>query len=510
MRIVLLNPPSKLLQRGEHLGLGYLAAVLRHAGHQVEILDAFLCEQNLCEALSLLNERAFDLLGVTVNAANLSEALTISRIVALGNENCHVVFGGVHASLCYETLLQKVPWLNWVVLGEGERTVVELVNCLEAGRDWRQVPGLAYRQGNHVSMTAPRELIANLDQLPFPARDLLETVKKRGASCYISASRGCPWNCSFCAIQTAYRFTRGARWRARSVQNTIDEIETLHRNSGVADFYFVDDNFLGHGERGRARARELAREILQRRLDCKLRFSCRAKDVDRELFGLLKKAGLVEVFIGVESGVERALKTLSKGSSVQDNVRALSILTDLRIKCDVGLILIDPFTTVEEVRENLGFLKPLDGAFVSLHNITASLEVYQGTPVQKALTSRGLVHSSSWAWQYQVVDSQVETLRRLANQRRSSPLKLLTSIWHMKEHAPEGSLLQIELDGLLREIKGVEIDYAERLLEFACGDSQSPISVEDETRSNLHRISEKLKTIILKYGLESQPLIGEQ
>jgi anaerobic magnesium-protoporphyrin IX monomethyl ester cyclase len=511
MKIVLLNPPSNLIQRGEHLGLGYLAAVLRRAGHEVEIVDAFLREQNICEVLAILNDRSFDLLGVTINAANLSPALTLSQIVALGDERCRIVFGGIQATLCYETLLQNVPWLDWVVLGEGERTLVELVNCLDGDHDWRHVPGLAYRQGDRVITTPPRKLISDLDELPFPARDLLDEAKSRGWSCYISSSRGCHWQCSFCAIRAAYRFTPGKRWRARSIQNTVDEMETLYWERGITDFYFVDDNFLGPGKRGKERARLLAQEILRRGIRCKLRLSCRASDVDRELFSLLKEAGLVEVFIGVESGVERALGTFNKGISVQGNVQALTILTDLRIKSDVGFILLDPFTAVEEIAENLAFLKQFDGAYVCMHNVTASLEVHEGTPIQTLLASQGLLTGSPLDWQYQAIDPRVETLRRLVAKRKSSPLKLLMSIWRVKEQVSEGSLLELELNGLLREIQQVEIGYAEQMLNFARGDFQGgdPASIEEDTRSNLHRIGEEFGAIAAEFNFDSALTMGE-
>ncbi len=452
MKIVLLNPAHSGIRpedEEEHLGLGHLAAVARRLGHEATIIDGtphrWPPARVAKEALS--GGALPDLVGVSVVFQELiPAAMEIVRKLRAGGFGGHVVVGGHPATFLYRELARDFEGFDSVAVGEAEETFADLLGALDRGEDWTRVPGLvpaarvramsgaaapwavgaASRppEGDALAPAfTPRPLVADLDSLPFPARDTLPLflARSRGVKrASILRSRGCYGSCSFCDTRAFYAFSAGPAWRARSAAGVVDEMEALVRDHGVEAIRFWDDNFMGPGKRGREAAEELAHEIIRRRAGglgrVPFSFECRVNDVESDLFRLLREAGLDRVFLGIEAMTERQLAFYNKKVTVEQNRRALAVLAELGIKVTIGMIMFDPDTTVDELTTNLAFLKEAFGGAGEVKEQVArpwnKLEVYAGTPIERTLREAGRLRGDYIRYDYGFSDPAVERIYR--------------------------------------------------------------------------------------------------
>jgi radical SAM superfamily enzyme YgiQ (UPF0313 family) len=228
-------------QHQGNLGLGYLAAVLRQYGYSVQVVDI---EQAPEDILRLALEIKPLLIGFS-----LIFQFFIDRFGALAQAmravgiDCHFTMGGHFPSLSYQQTLELVPQLDSVVRFEGETTLVELVDAISTGSDWRGVHGIAYCDDGQVIATPARALVENLDELPFPERNYEPQVMLGRNLMPIIASRGCARTCSFCSIHTFYRAAPGKIVRTRKPSEVVREMRMLYEERGVRIFLFQDDDF---------------------------------------------------------------------------------------------------------------------------------------------------------------------------------------------------------------------------------------------------------------------------
>jgi radical SAM superfamily enzyme YgiQ (UPF0313 family) len=269
-----------------------------------------------------------------------------------------------------------------------------------------------------VVVNRPRRLIADLDQLPFQARDTLSEVMRRGGFASVITSRGCYGNCSFCSVNAFYARAPGSKWRFRSPEHVGREVEWLADRWGVEVFVFNDDNFIGPGRLGRERAYRIGDEILKRGLDIKFAIPAAVNDVDEDLFRHLKKAGLRSVFLGIESMVQGDLDLLNKHTTVEQNEEAIRTLDELGIFYQIGFIMFYPSTTLEEVKHNLTYIKDkiLMNSYCGTQVFTGDLRILQGTALEKFFKNKDLVRKERFHYTYRIEDWRVEQLRQLMDQ----------------------------------------------------------------------------------------------
>ena len=189
--------------------------------------------------------------------------------------------------------------------------------------------------------------------------ELLGPVPPRERVGYLLGSRGCYAGCCFCGIPAFYRYSGGMGWRGRSPEAVVNELCTLSETFEIRRFAFLDDNFIGPGEAGQERAREIADLILRRGLHIEYFFCCRLSDVRRDTFERLKESGLEGVGMSVESMNQDSLNLLGKGLRVDAIYPTLGLLDRMGIRCEVNLIFFDPYATLEGVRKNLALLEYL-------------------------------------------------------------------------------------------------------------------------------------------------------
>jgi len=415
LRVVLINTPHSGIRPGEELeslGLGYLASALRQQGHDVTLIDGTLERLTPRAIRERLVGKAYDWAGLSILfQESIGKAAQVAAAVKDALPRARVVAGGQPATFLYRELLDRYPALDGVVLGEGEDVVGAL------GQEWGEnLPGLAFRHRGEIVAGERPALVEPLDRLAFPARDLLPLASAHNRTAQISRSRGCWGRCTFCSLRAFYGRAPGPAWRCRGAENVLAEIELLVSRYKIQTINFVDDNFIGPGERGRLEARRLADTLLDAGTGIRFSLACRADDVEWDLFSQLRAAGLFRVFLGIESGVQGVLDRFGKRTTVEQNRSALELLGKLGIEPVVGYIMFDPDSTMEEFQASLAFLEQVFGSLAQARKYVSLplnvLEVYSGTPIASRLQQEGRLRGDLLGYTYHIPDARVRWLVR--------------------------------------------------------------------------------------------------
>ena len=389
MKVLLLLPPNvdviepfKSQQRkpeplvwGFPLGIGYIASVLEQNGFEVELLDA--CSESLSiETIKSRIQRSTpDAVGIGMLTQIAKTAVATAHAIKEIDPQIPVFTGGPHATFDYYDLLQNYPF-DCVVLGEGESTTLELMQALKGRLPVEDIKGLAFRSGQKISVTPPRPLITDLDALPYPARHLVDYNKyieytKYSASpsaAEIVGSRGCSHRCAFCS--SSYLF---GRWRGRSPQNIVDELDFLRTHyPKVRSFSFMDDNFTFNQNR----TFELCQLLIERGLN-RYPWECLARvdQVDREMLGLMAKAGCNRIKFGIESGSPEILKAIRKKISLAKARESIELTRNAGIEAIAYFMLGNPGETMETIDMSVKVAKELR----STNTLWFIAQVYPGT-----------------------------------------------------------------------------------------------------------------------------------
>ena len=394
-------------QRQGNLGLGYLAATLRRCGHTVEVLDF---ERQPADILAAARRLDPVLIGFSlIFQFYIRKFGALIRYLRDNGVDCHFTMGGHYPTLSYRQTLLAVPELDSVVRYEGELTLLELVDSLNAGGEWRNIEGIAYHREDEFIATAARKLLPNLDQLPYPDRDF-EPLRVLGRTIMpLLASRGCARTCSFCSIHTFYRTAPGKVVRTRRPAEVVKEMTMLLEQHGATIFLFQDDDFPLFGKVWRRWANEFVDELYRADLPGRViwKINCRADAVEPELFERMRDAGLYIVYMGLESGTEEGLKTLNKEITVEENLRAVRILKDLGIMFEFGFMLLDPSSTFESVAANVDFLRAIVGDGSAGATFCKMLP-YDGTPIKGELERAGRLRGDVCAPDYPFLDPRLD------------------------------------------------------------------------------------------------------
>jgi len=411
MRVVLIDPATRFatIEPYENLGLAYLAATLRHHRHDVRIIST--SHENLSLRQTLREVFQFNpaLIGITVLGANAKRAMQLVHRLRESGYGGHITLGGYYPTFHATELMRGFPAIDSIVRNEGEMALLDLVEHLPDG-DLSGVLGLSYRDGAMVQENAQRPFTKTIDELPFPARDFTPHVLQMGSFIHVSTSRGCYANCTFCSIAKFFRMGNGKVWRRRSAASLADEVELLIRRFHCNRFKFTDDQFILTNKEGHNFADAFGAELDRRNLKIKFSIACRANNIEPHLFQRLKALGLEKIFVGVESGHQRGLDTFDKETTVEINNQALATLRELGLMYDIGFILIDPYTTYDELRQNLAYLlqqkaQITPGSYLS---VTTSLIAYGGTPIYDRLVKeRRLLGDHLNGFYYQIEDKHV-------------------------------------------------------------------------------------------------------
>ncbi len=401
MRVLLINPFYPISETpSPPLGLAYLGAALEQAGARVKILDYVVYPYQRDALESVLKEFKPRVAGATAVSMTVDHAIQILRDVKTIDPEILTVMGGPHVTFCAEHTLETFPELDVVVLGEGEATLVDLVNAVECSRSFDTVSGIAYRMGSKIRTTTKRIWIKDLDTLPFPARHLLPLGRYRalGMPMSITTSRGCPYQCIFCVGRRMV----GARVRYHGANRVAEEMQYL-ANLGFHRINIADDLFTANKNHCLA----VCEEILRRNLEINWTAFARVDTVSEKLLSKMKAAGCTAVSFGIESANPAILKTIKKGITVQQAQDAVRKCLRVGISPYASFILGLPGETPETIRETASFAKELqqEGLAYGYH----ILAPFPGTEVREQSNRLGIrILTDDWS-RYDANRSIIET-----------------------------------------------------------------------------------------------------
>jgi biotin synthase-like enzyme len=400
------------------MGLAYIGAVLRLSGYNVTICDLNGTDYTAKDVAKELATNAFEILGLSLPfQCGLDEALEFIKHIRNAGYRGFLAVGGHPATFLSQAILNKCPEIDCIVRGEGEYTLCELVDNLVSQRDWRCVRGIVYRENARICKTSDRQLVNDIDALPFPVRDTYLQFSRNipGFPMGIVTSRGCYKRCSFCDVQTFYSSFEGASYRRRSPQNVIDEVELCINKYKTTSFHFSDDNFVGGGQRSLPWVTAIIDEVKKRKLRLSFNIVCCVEDVDKDLFAALKDIGLNRVFLGIESWIPRSNHVFRKPCNPDHARRAINVLDDLDLIIQCGSIFAESKTTLEEMAENLEQWHSL-GLFNP--DSCAKLEVFEGTPICSELRKEGVLIEDGFSYSYKFNDVRVSRVMKLIENYR--------------------------------------------------------------------------------------------
>jgi len=406
MNVLLLNPASYFIlkmfqdisQLEIPLSLGYLAAVLEQKGNNVKIIDLnFVTTKEKLK--SLLGDTVFDIIGVTSTTPIIPTCFRTVRVMKRLYPGARIIVGGWHASTLPIQTMEECTEIDFVVKGEGEDTLAELVEAIKNTKGFELIKGIAYRDKAGIPHeNVDRPLIKNLDTIPFPALHLLPLKEYKKIGFYtlggyfkkdlsvasIITSRGCANRCVFCADHVIYKET----CRFRSPENVIAEIEEMIKKYNIRIIFFFDANFLlspNHVNR-------ICELILEKRL--KFIWGCtgRVEYVSKDLLQLMKKAGCIRISYGVESGSPRILKLMNKNISISQVKKAVAITKEVGLPVYISLLYGMPGETFKDAQMTRQLLNELKPDFVS----QSAVIPYPGTDLYDDAIHQNLIKKARW------------------------------------------------------------------------------------------------------------------
>lgn len=389
MDVLLVNPHGAALKECiPPLGLAYIAAYLREKGVKIEILDLVNLEIGIEEFRTIVSQKKPGIIGITSTTPQIRAAFELAAISKEELPDTQVVFGGVHSTVLPQESLQDMN-VDVVVIGEGELTFMELVECLENDRPLSKVKGIAWKEDGRILINEPRPFIKDLDELPFPARDLLPMEKYASyftgvPMASMITGRGCPYNCMFCAS--------GAYWknmpRFRSVKNVVDEIECIIEVFNIRFINFLDDTFTLKKQR----VYDFCNELQKRGVDIRWHCNCRANTVDQEMLSKMKESGCTGIDMGVESGNEVMLKRIRKQITLEQIKTAFKVANNVGLNTHAFFMMGFPDETEETMRQSIDLAKEISPSTVDFRSVVP----FPGTDLYNVALTHGKVLTKDW------------------------------------------------------------------------------------------------------------------
>lgn len=395
MRIVLVSPPiegadalAPTLASGEHLGLGYLAASLRSQQHDVRIINAQVQQLSCSDIVERIVEYNPDFVGLSPVSASIANTIWILESVKAAIPGVRAVLGGHLATMAAREIMEEIDAVDFILKGDSEETLVALVG----GEEILNIAGAVWRGPlRQVCESAKNPNNVALDEIPLPDRDDLSHLKEKTGlrAARILASRGCQYNCSFCTTPEFY----GRIPRFRDAEAVVREMLYLRENHGINHFWFNDDLFITGSHHNTKWLENFCRMLDEAKLRCTFRVLCRSdsfKKNNHHIIGMLIGVGLTHVFLGIESGSNEALIKYNKRTTVEHNLATINLLKDAGVKVQIGFIMFNPYSTLEQCIENAEFLAEI-GELYRFFPLTRTLDVFPGTPIAATLKRDGLL-----------------------------------------------------------------------------------------------------------------------
>ncbi|MBN1793658.1 MAG: cobalamin-dependent protein [Candidatus Omnitrophica bacterium] len=382
MRVVLVNPPlsgeeryGALAAGGVYLpplGIAILAQIARDKRHDSFIIDAEAEQLTTEQTIKRLINIDPDVVGISAATVAIYSAASLAERFKKRKKSTPVIIGGPHITAIPGETMRCFPGFDIGVIGEGECALAELLDVLRDGSDLKTIAGIIFRIDGKIIETGPRELIADLDTIPFPAWDLLPDIRRRyrpsafgfqrlPATSFVT-SRGCPSRCSFCNQGPWGK----KRYREHSVPYLLDMIRILYHSYGIRDLVIYDGTFGVNKERLIAFCEALIRENLNLVWSSNARVNMLTPDILR----LMRRAGCWGIAYGIESGSQEILDFLQKGIDLEGVRRAITWTKQAGIIAKGYIMVGVPKDTRETIRETMDFVLTLDLDLLTVNHFT--------------------------------------------------------------------------------------------------------------------------------------------
>ncbi|HSQ34993.1 MAG TPA: radical SAM protein [Candidatus Binatia bacterium] len=416
MKTHLIIPPSGYIAQRwkEHntmppLGILYIAAVLEKNNLPVRVTASDVLELKKNDILRDIREYDADAVGLSITTENRFEIFDLLKEIKAEFPEKLLIVGGPHATMAGLDLVSHIGAIDLAVIGEGERTILEIAAWHDAGADRREldkIRGIMFRRDNRPVFTGMRPMIEDLDPLPFPAKHLIPMERydflwpvddRLLRATNIITSRGCPFNCNFCPTPTTW----GRQVRGYSPRRVVEEIRWNRDTFGAEVLWFFDDTFNYHVKR----TEELCRLIIKEKIGIRFVAEVRIDILSRDLLALMRDAGVQYISFGVEAGSERVRRDIvHKNISNAQVFQAVDWAHELGIKATAFFIFSHPTETWAEARESLDIIDRIKDKA----DITVSiLHIYPGTELETYAREKKLL-PADFSWTKH--DRRVETL----------------------------------------------------------------------------------------------------
>jgi anaerobic magnesium-protoporphyrin IX monomethyl ester cyclase len=437
IRVLLSTPPGRTTELWPPLGLLYIASsCAAKRDDEVKVIDAF-CE-NLSEDELLLRvaREKPDVLGMNCSTHTFLDTVKALKRVHEVLPETKIVLGGFHATFAWQRIIEEYPFLDYLIKGEAENSFPELLGCIERGSSPSGVSGISYLEDGRV-VSNPEVAIEDLDSLPFPDRNMVQNVEYGyfhknirltfGKFTTVSSSRGCPFGCTYCSCAA---FSK-RRWRARSPENVVDELEMLY-SDGYECCVFVDDNLTLK----RDRIKRICDLIRKRRL--KMSFYCegRVDEVSAPLLKNMKRAGFDVMYFGIESPQKHVLEYYKKNISADVARKAIEDAKRAGMIVVTSYIVGAPVESAHDMDCTVNFIRSTRPHGVQI-NI---LDCLIGTEIWSDLEREGVVGSDDWRTNHRIYDysrggATRESLEEAVNRGYSAHLESWKSLKGLAELA---------------------------------------------------------------------------
>ncbi len=381
------------------LGIMYMASVLEKAGFSCQIIDCDVVPDSM-EKLSQLD--GVEMVGISACTVTYNSALKIAAEIKQRTPSTKVVLGGPHVTFTAEETVRE-EWVDVVVRGEGEETILELAQYFLQGKGaLENIVGITYKDTVDLQSTPDRPFIENLDSVPFPARHLVDYSKYLHPGGIVTG-RGCPYKCQFCAAGPL----SGHQYRVRTVHNVLEEIKECYQKYHICQFSFVDNTFTAYPERTLQFCAAL------KKLDIPISWGCysRVNVVSPEILKTMAGSGCTQIQYGAESGSDYILKSISKGITTDMVRRAVKWALDVGMSVECSFIIGHPEDTLETAEQTAQFaeeLKSYDSQGRVFTNIGVAVP-YPGTVLAQHAEELGItILSQDWD-RYNLIDPVIDT-----------------------------------------------------------------------------------------------------
>lgn len=386
MNVILLNimgiDRTKLV-KNLPINLIYLATSILDIADSVTIEN--ISKFNLKRIKKIIKAKNPDVVGISCYGEDRVGAFKATKLIKQYNPNIKIIMGGMLGSSLYELVLTNFP-VDLVVIGEGERTLYEVINAFKKNSQLKNVNGIAYRHGNRIVKTKPRQPIKNLDALPVPDYKQFYPYHNKNKDMWIPliSSRGCLYKCNYCWISYFWN----NNFRTYSRQRIIDEMKVLIETTGSKNFVFYNLMFKNY----KKETIQFCKQVIKERLDIHFILQSRIDHINQESLHWLKKTGCDTIATGIESGSPTILKNINKQLKVEQVIRAFNMIKKTNIKNSCSVVVGFPGETKKTIMETSELIRKIRPDELRVNFAT----LYPSTPLYHLAKKQKMISDEFW------------------------------------------------------------------------------------------------------------------